>query len=504
MKDNIVLIIITALAVFIRIFLIVRDSFPFAYDMGRDLLWAKDISFYYTPTLIGPAASIWGVYFQPFWYYFLALPIRLFSPHPVSAVLVTAGAVVLTGVLAIVLFRKYLNPLYALVFGILLFFSNTLVNISTFAFHANLLPLLTLLTTYFLFLSAVKNPKYFALAALAIAFMFSADPAPAVTFTLIILCMFFYLKIFKSTQATVLAITASVLPHIPQLLFELRNNFIETRSLISYFAGNNPSLSGQLPLLERIPNRLSLYFASLKTDLAPNTLFAIALLALTVFGIYRFQKTNVDKNLSILFKINLFIIVLSFLVNTFLITVEIKNWYLFGMIVNFSILIVFALLGLRSKLTTFIFLILFLVVNLVPFASNDKIVNAKNDPAQLSNQLAALDHIYTDGERPFSVYVYTPSVYDHNYQYLFWWWGTIREKGLPSDFAYLPQQPDYVRNKSKYAPLTKQAKTIYLIIENARQNEFYTDIAWQNNFSDYKIVWEKNINGAIRLQKRVQ
>ncbi|MEK9147136.1 MAG: hypothetical protein AAB639_02980, partial [Patescibacteria group bacterium] len=56
-------------AAVLRIYLIARDSVPFAYDMGRDLLWTKDIVFYQTPTLIGPAASIWGVYFGPLWFY---------------------------------------------------------------------------------------------------------------------------------------------------------------------------------------------------------------------------------------------------------------------------------------------------------------------------------------------------------------------------------------------------------------------------------------------------
>lgn len=503
-KGKAVLIILIVLAALIRILLIFRDSVPFAYDMGRDLLWAKDISFYYTPTLIGPAASIWGVYFQPFWYYFLSIPLLLTRGNPLSAVYATAAMVLVTGFLAFILFKKYFPKIYIFTLAVLLLFSNTLINISTFAFHANLLPLLTLLTTYFLFLSAIKNPQYFALAALTVGFMFSADPAPAVVFTLVILFMFFYLKIYRSAKAIILAIAAYVLPHIPQLLFELRNNFVETRSLASYFQGNNPSLSGQLPLLERIPNRLSIYFQSLKTDLAPNTVFAVALVILIVFGIYRFQKTNKNKNLSILFKINFYILVLSFSINTFLITVEIKNWYLFGVIVNFALLITFALMGIKSKLITFVFLTVFLVVNLLPFASNKKITDAKNDPAQFSNQLAVLDYIYSDAQSPFSVYVYTPSVYDHNYQYLFWWWGIIRKKGLPSDFAYLPAQPPYVRNKSKYTAFPQKAETIYLVIENARENQFYTSTDWQTNFNDYKIVWEKNINGAIKLEKRIK
>src|SRR3990170_2666576 len=108
-------------AIIFRVYLIFRDSVPFAYDMGRDLLWAKDIVFYKEPTLIGPAASIWGVYFGPLWYYFLSIP---------------------------------------LIFSIIILFSSQMINLSLFAFPANITPILTLCMIYFLFLAVTKNPLF--------------------------------------------------------------------------------------------------------------------------------------------------------------------------------------------------------------------------------------------------------------------------------------------------------------------------------------------------------
>ncbi len=504
MKAKVTIGLLIFLASAIRIFLILRDSVPFAYDMGRDLLWAKDISFYHIPTLIGPAASIWGVYFQPFWYYFLSIPLLITKGNPLSAVYVTASAVVLTGILAFILFRKYLSKIYIFTLTVLLLFSSNLINISTFAFHANMLPLLTLLTTYFLFISKVKNRLYFPLAAFFVSLMFGADPAPAAAFTIVLIFFFFYLRIYKSPRSIIGPTIFYLIPFIPQIVFELRNGFVETKSLLAYFHGNNPSLSGQLPLLERIPNRLSIYLEFIKANFAPQNWLAVILVAVTLFGIYRFIKNNKDKNLSIIFKINLYIFVVTFLVNTFLINVEIKNWYLYGLTVNAAFLIVFALIGLRSKIITFVFIVIFLMSNLLPFAKNERIQKATGDPATLSNQLKAIDLIYSDAKSPFSVYTYTPSIYDLNYQYLFWWQGVVHKKGLPSDFAYLPAKPDYVRNKSKYSKNSKVESTIYLIIENAPENEFYTSASWQANFADHKIVWEKNVKGAIKVQKRIK
>lgn len=504
MKEKIVMTLLVFAAAVIRFMLIVRDSVPFAYDMGRDLLWVKDISFYHTPTLIGPAASIWGVYFQPFWYYFLSIPLLLSRGNPLSVVFATAATIVLTGFLAFILFKKYFPKIYIFSLAVLLLFSSNLINISMFAFHANLLPLLTLLATYFIFASIVKNPLHFSLAAFFTSLMFSADPAPAMAMTIVLAFFFFFCKIYKSPKIIVASTAFYLIPFIPQILFELRNNFIQTKSLLGYFSGNNPSLSGQLPLLERIPNRLSVYFDFIKANFAPQNLLAAGLIIFTIFGIYKFLKTNRDKNLTILFKVNLYIFIITFLVNTFLANVEIKNWYLSGQAVNAAFLIVFAMFGIRSKIITFIFWTIFLLANLLPFANSRKIAQAAADPATLSNQLKVIDTIYADKTGPFAVYVYTPSIYDLNYQYLFWWQGVKLGRGLPGDFAYLPKEPDYVRNKSNYAFGPQEANTVYLVIENAAENEFYTSQNWQSNFADYKIIWEKNINGAIRIQKRIK
>ena len=150
-----------------------------------------------------------------------------------------------------------------------------------------------------------------------------------------------------------------------------------------------------------------------------------------------------------------------------------------------------------------LFLAAYMLANILPFAKNARINASKSDPAQLANQMKAIDYIYEDKkENNFSAYVFTPSIYDHNYQYLFWWQGIALDRGLPADFAYLPNQPDYVRNKNVYKSRKPAADLVYLIIENAAENEFYTKNNWLKNFQDYQLVWEKDINNAIVLQKR--
>lgn len=511
MRKKILIFVLAILALGLRIFLIARDSVPFAYDMGRDLLWAKDIAFYHIPTLIGPAASIWGVYFGPLWFYFIAIPLFIGSGDPLSPVYLTSASIVACGILAYFLFNKYLKSFWALVLAIILFFSTVLINISTFAFHANVLPVLTVIAIYFLYLAVIKNPLFLSAAFFAVSLMFHADPAPAVVFSFIPVFTFFYFKLYKFknlTKSVVLCLFSYLLPFVPQIIFELRNNFIQTRALIAYFTGENPSLSGQLPLFERIANRIFIFFDFLNASFfGGNIVLTLIIVPILIWGIFKFFKDAKDRNLRILFKINILSLGLFFVIFTFLITVEVKNWYLYPLTIFYAFLIIFGLLGLtRKKFYIAAFLVIFLILNISPFLKRERTLNSKSDPAQLVNQMKAVNLIYEDSQKEnFSVYTFTPSIYDHNYQYLFWRQGIAEKKGLPSDFAYLPNQPDYVRNKNLYAkPSLFQSAIIYLIIENAQENEFYSKNNWLKNFEGFKIVWEKNINNAIVVQKRVQ
>ena len=506
MKSKLPLVIIVLAATLLRIYLITRDSVPFAYDMGRDLLWAKDISFYHIPTLIGPAASIWGVYFGPLWYYFLSIPLLISGGNPLSAVFVTASTIILTGALAYFLFFKYIGKQSAFILAIIILFSATLISISTFAFHANLLPLLTFLTIYFCFLAIVKNPIYISLSFLFVSLMFHADPAPAVVFTSIPMFVFWFFKLYKKNLKKVIltSFLLYLLPFLPQIIFELRNDFIQTRSLVAYFSGYNPSLSGQLPFFERITNRLSTYYDFFTSSFSPNNnAFSLLLIGLIILGSYKIIKVETNKNLKVLHQVNLISLVLSFAIFTFPITVEIKYWYLYGLPIILAFLITNSVAVFRKfHILTLIFLIVFLTINLKPHLLKD-LKTSGEDPASLNNQLEAIDLINNDStENNYSVFVYTPSIYDHNFQYLFWWQGVAKKGELPELFAYLPNKPDYVRNKHLYAQNGKISDEIYLIIENSLENEYYTKKNWLREFENYNLIWEKDINNALTVQKK--
>lgn len=181
---------------------------------------------------------------------------------------------------------------------------------------------------------------------------------------------------------------------------------------------------------------------------------------------------------------------------------EVKSWYLTGMPVLYSFLILFAILGFKKYKALYpVFIVAFVFLNAATYFKTE--ASSKRDPVLLSNQLQAVNVIYNDQNGlDYSVYTYTPTIYDLSYQYLFWWKGIAQAKGLPRDFAYLPNKPSYVRNKSNYAKERGSSNTIYLVIENTPGNQLYNSSNWLTNFNNYEIIWKKNISDAIEVQKR--
>src|SRR3989344_7001751 len=146
----IVLGLIVILFLALRLPQIWRDEFPFVFDFGRDLIWVRNMVELKRPTLIGPWGSLAGVYFGPLWYYLLAIPYIIFSGDPRGPVYLTLTANLTVLVLGW-LWLKKLDLKLGLIFALLVAISPHNINLSTFAFHANMLPLTQLLFLYGLY-----------------------------------------------------------------------------------------------------------------------------------------------------------------------------------------------------------------------------------------------------------------------------------------------------------------------------------------------------------------
>ena len=468
---------------------ILRDEFPFVFDFGRDLIWVRNMVELRRPTLIGPWGSLAGVYFGPLWYYLLAIPYVIFTGDPRGPVYLT-----LTANLAVLLlgwlWLKRFNPKLGLIFALLVAISPHSINLSTFAFHANMLPLTQLLFLYGLYR---RDSRGLYLAALMTSLNFHFEPATGIFTTLTLILSVLLRPAPRVALAKWgFALLIFALPFLPNVAFDLRHDFLQTRAVVAYFQGQNRSLEGVLPYPERIFERLRKFTELFSSTITPNIPLIAAgliLIALLLF-LYRLKQSKFKSQL---INLNLFSLVVPLLGFMFLFPPELKGWYLYGFSVSYFILA--SLVLYRFPLLVLLPVVLFAL----RFATPVSFTSA----ATLKSQKAALDAIYTESQgQPFKLYVYTPPIYDYQYQYLTWWYGRKTYGYLPTEYSYLPGETSYHPQKDQFTQPIKagEPKQIFLLIEPEAATDRLT--GWLGHFARYPLMNEQIIPGPITLQSR--
>jgi len=330
---------------------IISGRFTFAFDMGRDLVWVRNMVELKKPTLIGPWGSIAGVYFGPFWYYLLAIPYMIFNGDARAAAAVPLAVNLLAVIVGWLFLRRHKHPVAADIFALLYSVSPLIVSLSSFAFHANLLPLVTLLFLIGLYKgstlpSARLNLFGFPLVALSTSLAYHLEPAAGVMLTLFLGTWLIWqlwkvrhnlFQCFETSKLIAISAILFIVPFIPQLIFEFRHNFIQTNSLISYFRGENPSLGGVLPLNQRLTERIfkisdTVSYALLSnevnlTKLVFTAIFLTACLTMGFFDRQRRDRNDASVHYS---RFTIYFLLFHYLGYTFLFPAELKNWYLSG------------------------------------------------------------------------------------------------------------------------------------------------------------------------------
>lgn len=522
---------------------IISGNFTFVFDMGRDQLWTRNMVELKRPTLIGPWGSIAGVFFGPLWFYLLSIPYLIFNGDPRAAVLLPLASNLAAMIIGWKILRKYNHPQAANFFAILYGVSPAIVGLSSFAFHANLLPLATLL--FFLGLynfysssSIIHHPlSGLPLSALMASLSFHLEPAAGVMLTIFFgLALIFTLvkiswqirtpKLSSSaawTETTrrskhtlgpsiIIAILAFTIPFLPQLIFELRHDFIQTKSLTAYFQGKNLSLMGELALDQRVTERITKLAGTLTHSLFPTEFTSGKWIIFTAFillvVILLKKKTESDRGFShYSFFFTLYFLLFHYLAYTFLFPAELKNWYLYGFapLYILSMSLILEKIKLRSKTYSNLVIIFTAVIAYISFNPVERFFKEKDSmpPETLGAQMEVVDWIYKDAvakSQPFSVYTYTPPVYDYHYEYLLWWKGTRIYNLLPAEFSYRPGETSYSQYKMEF--MSKQwkpedAKFIYLIIEPDSLAKRLT--GWMGNFPKAKQLETKEFSSKVKV-----
>jgi len=449
-----IVIIATLITSAIRVAEVSGGNFPFTMDQGRDMVDIRNIVVSHTPRLVGPTTSINGVLLGPSWYYFLLPAFLLGGGNPEVIVLWQILWYQLSAVFLWWIFLK-ISHRFGLIITVLYLFMPVGFNINRYFWNANAMPIFTSFFFGVLFLNLIRPSltKMFLVGLLA-GISMQIEAAFGVIFFPF---TFLYLLLKKSGVKNLLSLFIGFfITLIPQVLFEIRHQFVMTKVFMAEFSGQANVLGERISFMDRLGERYSEMIRRIieLSHLHPKiiiSLFSISFL-ICVFSISTKKKSVIQEGIRR---------TISFLLFTaffyLLFPQHLKGWYVLGLSVPLILIIAFAsevILSMKNN-TLSIIVLLFLSLHCVITVKEQLIyleqITSKpsNDPSALKNELVAIDWAYTKAEgKGFKAYNYIPSVYDYNYHYLYWWYGTKRYGYQPSVVAYLPDQPEYIQNNS--------------------------------------------------------
>lgn len=501
-KPSFLVYFIILLALILRLTLVIEGVIPFTFDHAKDSLAILHIGRTLSPSLIGPWTSIPGLFFGPGWYYLLLPAYIIGGYHPLSAVIV----MILLLLIQIYLAFKYLNFWSALIIA----FAPMWFIVSTSAwnpFPMTLVSLVLLILLLIIRQSKEMSAKQALLIGLLASLGFHFSSAYAVMFPLIILFMIISWKIKIKINTLAFAFLGGVIPFLPQIAFELRNNFVQTQAILNYFSTTQET---SLPLLEKIPNVLRVTAGELPLAFLPEIRGASALvnkilqslLYLTIFLTFIYEKLWQDKKVQDGLLLAIGFIGIPTLSYFFL---HFNVWYLYGMmpVAVYLVSLIIKRMNLYFKVFWAVALVVCALSFPINFHLNNKQELIKNRQMLPIKELAisTIRHI-ADG-RPFSSYHYVPDIYDFSYQYLYIVDG-LKGKQMPVEFAYEPNVTEYVVQKQDLLSLIttinaepEESELVFFIVEDPENEDFLNQ--WWDRQVYSEIIEEKALSSSVKL-----
>lgn len=456
--EKIVLVIILGLASFLRLWDTFHGSFAYVYDIGRDLLAVRRIVVDHQPTLLGPTAGIEGIFYGPWWYYFLSFPFFIFQGNPTGIAAFIGLIGILTVFLSFILGKKIWgasDKLWPLVLAGVIAFSRVHVQMSTQIWSPNLVPALIIL--WFLSLLAFwqekRWPLFFVGFFSALILEFEVAFGAFFIVSQVVIGGFLFRKNL-SLRKVFLFFLGLFLVFSPRLLFDLRHDFLATKNIF-YIFGLGGLISGERGLLFRFQERSQAFLGTWNNTLANGHSFlGLLFLGLTVVSLLLFRSRLAKKERQ-LASFLIFIIFSLYLLFS-LYAGDFWWYYLVGLPIVYSFLFVLALRCLASLLSQRLFLLVIIVYFIFLIQPKSKIFESlknpywEGDPSVYRHLKAVVEEVFqhADGE-PFRYLVYTPPLHPYTYQYLFTWLSERRYHNPAREehqrWFYLIVEPDIGR-----------------------------------------------------------
>jgi 4-amino-4-deoxy-L-arabinose transferase-like glycosyltransferase len=432
------LFIIVLASAFFRIYR-AGDLLGFYYDQGRDALKVQEILAFKDLPMVGPTTGIAGLFLGPFWFYLLAPFYWLTRGSPSLTAnfisLFDVGAVFLAYWLGREFYNRRVGLLAALFWG----FSYYLVFSGRWLSNPSPLPFFTFLLILGLGKFFIqKKEKYLILIFTSFAICLQLEMASAVFFipSIALMWLIFRPKI-KNKKSLFWAVGIFIAFLIPQILFEIKNNFPMTRSFFLFNKGEVNTSSNKTwawPAFRFLKERILTYQKILFSKLEVNSKLGTKFLSVLwfIFMIWLVVKQFIDKKTKRQ-RMDTILLIFLFLPLFFLLFFvgnygQLYDYYLTGFFPAFIILFALFVDFFSKKILYWpimaLIIIWFLSNNV--FFLKHYLTAGVDGPKNvtLGNQIQAIDWVYQEsGGEKFNMAVYVPPVIPYAYQYLVPWRG---------------------------------------------------------------------------------
>lgn len=434
--------------------------FYFAYDQGRDLLAVAKIIYEKDFVLIGPTTGLQGIFYGPWWYYFLSPILFLAKGDPQIVGIFFA----FLGLLTTASFYFFLKTITKSIFLALLLSAVAVISSSwmlspTFIWSPSLAPIL--LIAFILTvkkIARVQHAAYFFIMGVLSSLILNAEVAFGAMLTIwILVSPLIYKRIFfrKEFTFTLLGMFTVL---SPQILFDIRNNFLITRSIVSYI--QNPKVYGEeFPIFTRLVQRVDQYWVLFsQVFTGGNKLFGLCIIiavALIFSVLIKNKKSGLVFKKDFIFIYSTGLVTFSLVFFTFF-KDRVWDYYLVGMPVLFALLIaiIFSVGLTNKKLQVAIYIIGFLliVINFPKDLFISHKVSWNEDGGLYRNEKRVMDYIVLLQPKNYSFHVYSPAIFDPPFDYLIYWYskrGLLEKPKENQDEFYL-----VIRETSKKTYIT--------------------------------------------------
>ncbi len=481
-KYWILLIVVTIIAIFPRALEVFNPyNYFFNPEQGIEYLVTKSIVVDHQVVLTAHQGGFGDFFKGPGFNYLLTIPFILTSGDPFGGRLMMLVISVLTVPFAFIFSNRMFGLKTASLISFLLAVSPNLKDYAGGISPPFVMPLLTVLFIYFLFMAFHGHKKYIPLLIFIVGLMTHFEMAAAgILLTLLILTGLVCLA--KKTipyRYYLLSIGSFALAVLPLIVFDIKNDFYNVNGVVKMIDTGKTQASNSLlsDLGNLISNRIDVFAWNFISTFSPNLTIWLLVLIIFLFGVFLFARNRKVPRKEKIFVSYLGLIpVFSFL---FLIIYPgnvINQWWIIYLTIIYCFLlgIVLNYLWKYSKIRLLIVFTLFVLslafLNRTIFIYKTQFIYP---PDTYIKEDSAIKYIFRNSKvKPFGIVVLSARAQE-NYDYLIWWNG----------------------RKYNYQPYRIPKKTYYTIIE--------PNITYSSDKTPGVLIESKKMQNGFIIEKRI-